>query len=81
MKIYTTYGTYDYLNQIRLNHPKIICLFIQLMILQSLLKNPKINLYLNTLLLMKLLMKSMSLIINISIQLSSFQVQKIMSIN
>ena len=22
MKIYTTYGTYDYLNQIRLNHPE-----------------------------------------------------------
>ena len=75
MKIYTTYGTYDYLNQI-LNHPE-NHLFIystndSSVIIEesedkSILKHPTT---------MKL-MKSMSLIINISIQLSSFQVQKI----
>ena len=72
MKIYTTYGTYDYLNQIRLNHPE-NHLFIYSTNDSSVIIEKSED--------MKLLMKSMSLIINISIQLSSFQVQKIMSIN
>ena len=77
MKIYTTYGTYDYLNQIRLNHPE-NHLFIYSTNDSSVIieESEDKSIYLNTLLLMKLLMKSMSLIINISIQLSSFQFRR-----